>query len=341
MLSFESDYIQGAHPAVLKALCDTNAEPLTAYGTDIYTERAKNKIRTACHCPEADVYFLMGGTQTNTVVISTMLHPYQGVIAATTGHIALHEAGAIEHTGHKVLEIEGREGKICAPVLENYLAAFYADENNSHMVQPGMVYISNPTEYGTLYSKEELTALHRICERYRIPLYLDGARLGFGLASPAADLTLADIARLCDVFYIGGTKIGALCGEALVFPKQNTPTCFVTQIKQHTALLAKGRLTGVQFDALFTDDLYFQISRHVIEMAEQLKTVLKNAGYTFFLETPTNQQFVLLEDSKLAKLKKEVATAFWEKPDATHTVVRFATGWGTRKEDIEALAALL
>lgn len=341
MISFESDYTSGAHPVILQKLIDTNGELLGTYGYDKYSDSAKEKIKAACQCPEAEVHFLTGGTQTNAIVISTMLKDYEGVVAADTGHISSHEAGAIEYTGHKVLTVGQELGKIKADELEKYLASFYGDENHEHMVFPGMVYISHPTEYGTLYSKSELEELSNICNKYEIPLYMDGARLGYGLMSYDTDVTLADIAKYCDVFYIGGTKVGALCGEAVVFTKNNAPKHFMTMIKQHCALLAKGRLLGVQFDALFTDDLYYKISRHAIDMAEELKKVLQEKRCRFFIDSPTNQQFVILEDEKLNSLKDKLKVSFWEKYDENHTVVRFATSWSTKPEDIEALRELL
>lgn len=341
MISFESDYIAGAHPIVLRRLIETNLEPLTGYGLDEYCLRAREKIREACACPDADVHFLVGGTQTNATVIAAVLGDCEGVIAAKTGHVSLHEAGAVEYTGHKVLEIPQKNGKIDAKILENYVKTFYADENHEHMVFPGMVYLSHPTEYGTLYTKAELTAIADVCRAYALPLFLDGARLGYGLMSRQTDLTLPDIAKLCDVFYIGGTKVGALCGEAVVFTKNNTPRRFMTIVKQHGALLAKGRLLGVQFDALFTDDLYFEISRHAIDMAEKLKQMFVNKGYRFFIDSPTNQQFVILENEQLAKLKKDVAVSYWEPYDESHTVVRFTTSWSTTEEDLAALDKLL
>ena len=283
MLSFTSDYIAGAHPEIMKRLVETNLENLSGYGTDKYCERAIAKIKKACGCPDADVYFLVGGTQTNQLIISTMLAPYEGVIAATTGHVSVHEAGAIEYTGHKVLEIGGTDGKLSAVDIEAFVSTFYADENHEHMVFPGMVYLSFPTEYGTLYSKDELTAISDVCRKYQLLLYIDGARLGYGLASHKNDVTLEELARLCDVFYIGGTKVGALCGEAVVFTKNNAPKHFLTQIKQHGALLAKGRLLGIQFDTLFTDQLYMRISEHAIRMAEKLKGLFAQKGYRFLL----------------------------------------------------------
>ena len=338
---FDSDYIAGAHPKVLARLAETNLEPLAGYGCDHYCDEAADKIRTACACPEAEVCFLTGGTQTNQIVISTMLAEYEGVVAAGTGHVSVHEAGAIEYTGHKVLELPAKDGKIEAGELRDFLENFYADGNREHMVYPGMVYISYPTEYGTLYSKQELAEISCICGRYKIPLFIDGARLGYGLASKEADLTLPELAALCDVFYIGGTKVGALCGEAVVFTKHNMPKHFITQVKQHGALLAKGRLLGVQFDALFTDGLYMEISRHAIKMAELLKRIFREKGYEFFLESPTNQQFVILENQKMKELSQHVGFSFWEKYDEKHTVVRFATSWSTRAEDLEVLQAYL
>ena len=293
MISFESDYTTGAHPRLLQRLAETNMEVLSGYGKDIYCETARKKIQEMCACPDADVFFLIGGTQTNAVVISSMLREYEGVIAAKTGHVSLHEAGAIEITGHKVLELSQVDGKLEASVIKQFLEQFYKDENHEHMVFPGMVYVSYPTEYGTLYTKKELTDISKVCKEYEVPLFLDGARLGYGLMSREADLSLEDIAELCDVFYIGGTKVGALCGEAVVFTKNNMPKHFVNHVKRHGALMAKGRLLGVQFDALFTDGLYFEISKNAIDMAEKMKDIFKEKGYRFYMESPTNQQFFL------------------------------------------------
>ena len=339
MISFENDYIQGAHPEVLKRLTETNLEPLSGYGADPYCESAREKIRRECGCPEAEIHFLVGGTQTNAVVIDAMLKGFEGVVAADTGHVAVHEAGAVEYTGHKVLTIPHHSGKIDPGELKEYLEGFYQDANHEHMVFPGMVYLSHPTELGTLYSRKELEEISQICREYEIPLFLDGARLGYGLMSSDTDVTLQDVAQLCDVFYIGGTKVGALCGEAVVFPEK-APRHFLTSVKQHGALLAKGRLLGIQFDTLFTDNLYFDISRHAIERAEELKRVLQEKGCTFAWESPTNQQFVILEDSTVRRLKEHVVFSFWEKADETHTVVRFVTSWATRKEEIEELSRM-
>lgn len=340
-LSFESDYRTGAHPEILKKLAETNFESLDGYGTDIYCERAKKKITDACQRDDIDVFFLSGGTQTNLIVISSLLRSYEGVIAADTGHISIHEAGAIEYNGHKVLPIEHEDGKIAPEKLEAYINRFYADENHEHMVFPGMVYISHPTENGTLYSKRELEDISSICKKHNIYLYADGARLGYGLMSRNTDVTLADVARLCDVFYVGGTKVGALCGEAVVFKKSVMPKHFMTIVKQHGALLAKGRLLGIQFDTLFTDDLYFRTSKNAIDTAEMLKSILKEKGYRLAWESPTNQQFVIMENSFMEKLKEKVGFSFWEKYDESHTVVRFATSWSTKTEDVEKLKEIL
>lgn len=341
MLCFTSDYITGAHPDVLKRLCETNLEPLTGYGTDKYCESAAKKIKEATGCKDGEVFFICGGTQTNQLVVDTVLAPYEGAISATTGHINAHEAGAVEFMGHKVLGIPGKEGKLCAKDVDEYVTTFYLDENHDHMVFPGMVYISFPTEYGTIYSKEELTGLYDVCKKHKMTLFIDGARLGYGLASRACDITLKELASLCDVFYIGGTKVGALCGEAVVFTHANAPAHFITRVKQHGAMVAKGRLMGVQFDALFTDDLYMKIGKHAIDLAEEMKAVFTKKGYRFLLDSPTNQQFIILENSKLKELEKDVMFGFWEKYDDDHTVVRFATCWSTTKEDIEALEKLL
>lgn len=341
MVSFESDYIAGAHPQIIKRLTETNLECLPGYGTDKYCESAKEKIKAACECEKADVEFLVGGTQTNSVIISTMLKDYEGVVAAKTGHVSIHEAGAIEYSGHKVLEIPQSNGKISPDVLDGYIATFYSDANHEHMVFPGMVYLSHPTEYGTLYSKKELEDIAAVCHKYKLPLFLDGARLGYGLMSRDSDMTLKDIAHICDVFYIGGTKVGALCGEAVVFTKENKPKHFMNSIKKRGALLAKGRLLGIQFDTLFTDDLYFKISHHAIDMAEKMKEIFAAKGYKFYLESPTNQQFIILDNERMENLKKHVAFSFWEKLDDTHTVVRFATSWSTTDKDLNALKEAL
>ncbi|MBE6592837.1 MAG: low specificity L-threonine aldolase [Ruminococcaceae bacterium] len=340
MLSFECDYIKGAHPKILEALLKTNMETMSGYGNDPYTKSAKEKIRAACG-GDVDVHFLVGGTQTNKIVIDSLLASYEGVIAATTGHINVHESGAIEASGHKVLALQGVGGKLEASTVRKYIESFYADGTYEHMVFPGMVYISHPTEYGTLYTRSELSELSSVCRDFGIPLFLDGARLGYGLMSYETDVTLADIVELCDVFYIGGTKVGALCGEAVVFTKKNTPKHFFTIIKQNGALMAKGRVLGVQFDTLFTDGLYFDISRNAINMAKKLKELFVSHGYEMFVESPTNQQFVIVENKKLEELSKKVGFDFWEKLDGERSVVRFATSWATTDEDIDALEKII
>lgn len=341
MVSFESDYIEGALPEILDALVKTNMEQLSGYGADEYTQSAKEKIKKACNCPKAQVAFITGGTQTNQLVISTMLKQYEGVVAPQTGHVSSHEAGAIEYTGSKVIAIPGHNGKMDAVELNQYLSDFYSDGNHEHMVFPGMVYISFPTEYGTIYSKKELSDIYKVTQEYKLPLFVDGARLGYGLASKQCDMTLPEFASLCDIFYIGGTKVGALCGEAIVYTKGNMPEHFENLTKKHGALLAKGRLNGIQFDTLFTDNLYFKAAEHAIEMAELVKNAFKSKGYKFLLDSPTNQQFIILENSKMQELSKKVKFCFWEKVDENHTAVRFATSWATKKENVELLQKLI
>lgn len=341
MLSFENDYNVGAHPKLLQRLAETNLEPQTGYGLDGFCAAAKEKIRLACQCPEAEIFFLTGGTQTNQVVIDAVLQRYEGVVAAQTAHIALHEAGAIEFSGHKVLELPSHDGKLCASELKAMLERFYGDDSHEHMVCPGMVYISFPTELGTLYGKAELTELNAACREYDLPLFIDGARLGYGLMSRESDLTLPELANLCDVFYIGGTKVGALCGEAVVFPRGKMPKHFLTRAKQHGALLAKGRVLGVQFDALFTDGLYFEIAKNAIDRAEEMKAVFRERGCRVWKETPTNQQFLIVADSDLPRISSQVAYSFWEKYDETHTVIRLVTSWATTKEQVTQLRNIL
>ena len=341
MLNFESDYIKGAHPRILEALMNSNDEALSGYGRDKYTKESEDLIRQACEDPLADVFFLTGGTQANKTIIATALKDYEGVIAPATGHVSLHEVGAIEYTGHKVIELPHIDGKINITALKDYLEAFYGDENNVMMVVPGMVYISHPTEYGTLYTLDELTMLREVCDKYNMKLFLDGARLGYGLAALTTDVTLPDIARLCDVFYIGGTKVGALCGEAVVYPMGGAPERFWSLTKQHGAMVAKGRIFGVQFKTLFEDGLYFEISRNAIERAEELKALFKSRGYEFYIDSPTNQQFVILTNEQYERLSESVRMSFWERIDAERLVVRFATSFATTKEDIEALSRII
>lgn len=341
MISFESDYTEGAHPLILEALVKTNMEQTPGYGNDRFCESAKKKIREVIGCPDASVHFLVGGTQTNSTVIAAVLNQWEGVVCCETGHINAHEAGAVEYTGHKVMAIPHHLGKMDAKELDEAMERWTTDGSYDHMVHPGMVYISHPTEYGTLYTLDEMEAISGVCKKYEVPLFLDGARLGYGLMSLDTDVTVKDIARLTDVFYFGGTKVGALCGEAVVFPKGNAPKGFFTMIKQHGALVAKGRLLGVQFDTLFTDDLYFRIARHAIKMAEELKAIFKDKGIPKFIESPTNQQFFIMKDSEIERLKPEVACCWWEKYDNEHSVVRFATSWATMKENLDRLRELL
>ncbi|WP_436883575.1 threonine aldolase family protein [Mammaliicoccus sciuri] len=337
MISFENDYLAGAHEKVLQRLIDTNYVQGSGYGNDQFTAEAKDKIKEVIKSPNTSIYFLVGGTQTNQVVINSVLKPYEGVIAADTGHISTHEAGAIEHSGYKVLTLPSTLGKISSQQVKDYIETFYEDANHEHMVYPGMVYISYPTEYGTLYSKQELKELSNVCRSYDIPLYIDGARLGYGLASEEADLTIEDIANIADIFYIGGTKIGALCGEAIIFTNQYEPKHFTTLIKQHGALLAKSRLIGVQFTELFTDNLYFKISKHAIDMALKLKQAFINKGYQLYLDSPTNQQFFVMHNDKIKQLSQHVKFSQWKKYDHNHKIVRFATSWSTTDNDIATL----
>ena len=340
-LNFASDYLEGAHPAILQRLLETNLEKTAGYGFDEYSEAAREKIRTACQAPEAEIFFLVGGTQTNATVIDSLLRSYQGVIAAGTGHISTHEAGAIEHGGHKVLTLPEKDGKLTAEAVASCLDTYRRDENRDHTVMPGMVYLSQPTEYGTLYSLEELTAISRVCRSVGIPLYIDGARLAYALACPGNDVSLPDLARLCDAFYIGGTKCGALFGEAVVFPRPNTVPHFFTVVKQHGALLAKGRIAGLQFDTLFTDGLYLTCGKNAIEKAECIREALRKKGYELAFSSPTNQIFLLLTPEQGAALSEKVEMSFWENRTDGKTVMRIATSWATSEEDAEKLIGLL
>ncbi len=340
-LSFTSDYMEGAHPLILNRLLEINMIKSSGYGTDEFSESARNKIREACKAPDADVFLLVGGTQTNATMIDSILRPYQGVIAAESGHISVHEAGAIEFGGHKVLALPHENGKISAENVKNCIEGYLSDENRDHMVMPGMVYISQPTEYGTIYSLEELKELSRICHEYKIPLYLDGARLAYALACPENDVVLPDIAALCDAFYIGGTKCGALFGEAVVIPKHDYIPHLFTMIKQHGALIAKGHIAGIQFDTLFTDDLYLNIGKNAIETAARIKTALIRAGYSLTLDSPTNQIFITLDRKLAEELSESVELGFIENIDENHVVMRIATSWATKNEDVDKLIAVL
>ena len=337
MIYFNSDYLEGAHPSIMVKMAETNMVQTVGYGEDEYCEAAREKIKAACQAPEADVHFLVGGTQTNTTVIAAILRPWQGVIAAVSGHINCHEAGAIESTGHKVITLPTDNGKITAQQVADYVEWHKNDESTEHIVQPGMVYISHPTEAGTLYTKAELTELYDTCRRYGLPLYIDGARLGYGLAAEESDMTLPEFARLCDVFYIGGTKVGALFGEAVVIMNESLKKDFRFIMKQRGGRLAKGRLLGIQFDALFTDDLYFKISRHAIEMAHQIRDIFVSAGYPLLFDSPTNQQYPIMPDAELAEIGKSFGYEYWERVDKTHSGVRFCASWATTQENVDAL----
>ncbi len=341
MLRFENDYCEVAHPDILKKLTEINYEKTVGYGCDGYCASAADRIRDAFGCKDAYVYFLTGGTQTNALVIDAMLKPYEGVLCAETGHINCHEAGAVEYTGHKVLTLPHEQGKINADDIAAYYDGFYADSSYDHMVAPGMVYISQPTEYGTLYTKGELTAISEVCRAKGLVLYLDGARLGYGLTAPGNDVAPEDIARLCDVFYVGGTKVGAMYGEAVVFSGIKAPSQFATRVKQHGAMLAKGWIVGVQFDVLFSDNRYFDIAKNANDRAAELRKILQSKGYRTFMETTTNQIFVIINNDKLREISKSVAVSVWEKHGDGETVVRFCTTWATTKEQIAALASLI
>lgn len=336
MISFESDYNNGCHEAILNRLSATNNERATGYGLDDFCNAARDKVRQACGAPDADVFFLVGGTQTNATVIDAMLSGYQGVLSVETGHINVHESGAIEFGGHKVLALPSHDGKMDADELRRWLEAFYADIAYEHMVFPGMVYITFSTEMGTIYSRDELQAISDVCKQYKLPLFIDGARLGYGLMAEGCDVTIQQLAALCDVFYIGGTKCGALCGEAVVFPHGNAPAHFFTIVKQHGALLAKGRLLGIQFDVLMEDGLYFKIARHAVEQAMRLRDAFVAKGYDMYSNSPTNQQFVLLDKETIARLEKDFVFEQWF-PVGDKMNCRFVTSWATRPEDVDAL----
>lgn len=341
MISFENDYNNGAHPKVLQRLMETNDERTLPYGFDRFSENAKAKIKEACQDDDAVIFFLAGGTQTNATVIDSFLYQYEGVIALDTGHINVHEAGAIEFTEHKIINIQGHEGKMRAADLDKYLEDFKHDGNNAHAVFPGLVYITFPTELGTLYSAAELDAIYQVCRSHGLPLYVDGARLGYGLMAPGNDITLPYLARHCDAFYIGGTKIGALCGEAVVFTHNNAHRHFFTIQKQHGALMAKGRLLGVQFDTLFTDGLYFSISQHAIDMAMKMRRMFEENGYRFWIDSPTNQQFIIMANEDVERLSRDVIFTHWGLADEGHTICRFVTSWATTEEELALLGSLL
>ena len=341
MIHFNSDYTAGAHPRVMERLVETNLEHTVGYGNDQYTARAKVLIREEIDCADAEVMFLVGGTQTNATAIDGILARHEGVLAAESGHIAVHESGAIEASGHKVLTLPHHDGKVHAEDVEHFITEFYADETYPHMVAPGMLYISQPTEYGTVYTLEELEALSATCHKHNIPLYIDGARMGYALAAEGADFTLKDIARLADVFYIGGTKLGTLFGEALVITNRALLKNLFPLVKQHGALLAKGRLLGVQFEAMFTDGLYYAIGRHAVEQALRIREAFRTKGYEVVIESPTNQQFFRLPNEVIDRLREEASFDYWGARGKTHSIVRFVTSWSTTAEDVDRLIELL
>ena len=341
MVYFNCDYMAGAHPEVLAALCETNLEKSVGYGFDSFTADARKAILDACGLEVGEVFFLQGGTQTNKIVIDRLLSRNDGVLCCDTAHINVHEAGAIEADGHKVITLPGLDGKLEARDVLQYMEDFYADETNGHMVRPAMVYISHPTEFGTLYARSELESLAEVCRKYRMPLYIDGARLAYGLCAEGTDVTLHDIARLADVFYIGGTKCGALFGEAVVTRHIDMLPRFMSLVKLHGGLLAKGRLLGVQFLSLFTDDLYMRIGRHADRLAMKLKDGLNEKGYRQYIDSPTNQQFFILSNEMIDRLSECVGFELWGPRGEQASVVRFVTDWSTTEDDVATLIDLL
>lgn len=338
---FNCDYTEGAHPKIMEKMLETNLEQTPGYGADTYCEQARELILQACDAPKAQVHFLVGGTQVNFTIIRSALRPHQGVIAPETGHINTHETGAVEATGHKILAVPGGvEGKLTAAQVEQLAAGhFNGDMPPAHLVQPKMVYISQPTENGALYSKAELEELHRICRKWGLYLFADGARMGYGLTARGADVTLADMARLCDAFTIGGTKCGALFGEAAVLTNPEIQQDFRYSIKQNGGMLAKGRLLGVQFLTLFADELYFEICERANQLAWRIADACREAGFREYAPSPTNQQFFIFPDAALRELEKKYAFSFWEKVDEGHTAVRICTSWATKEENVQALIA--
>lgn len=337
MLHFDTDYMRGACPEIIKRICETNLEQTVGYGLDEYTQRAKEAIRQTIGKDDAEIHFLVGGTQTNATVIDGVLGKFEGVLCAETAHINVHEAGAIEASGHKVLTLPTEDGKIKAEDVGKYVRDFNRDEARDHIVAPGMVYISFPTETGSLYTLKELEDLHRVCSNNSLPLYIDGARLGYGLMARGNDVSIEDIARLCDIFYIGGTKVGALFGEAVVVCNNNLLKHFFPLIKQHGALLAKGRLLGLQFETLFTDNLYFKLSNNAIERAMELREAFVAKGYEPYGFSPSNQQFFVMSKEEINALKSKVSFEIWAWEDDNRAVVRFVTDWATSKQEVMQL----
>lgn len=340
-IQFQCDYNQTCHPAILQALQSMGMEQCVGYGEDHYCQQARRAIRTAIGREDADVHFLVGGTQTNATVISAALRPHQGVIAPTSGHINVHETGAIEHTGHKVLAVPQTDGKLTAQQIQAVVDEHYADDGPEHCVQPAMVYISFPTEVGTIYSKAELEAIHATCRANHLLLFIDGARLGYGLCSPQCDVTIRDIARMADVFYIGGTKVGAMMGEAVVINDAELKRDFRYHIKQNGGMLAKGWLLGIQFLTLFTDNLYMHIAQNAIDQALRIRHALTEAGYRLYADSPTNQLFPIVDNDRLARLSAQFMFATWAKVDDHHTAIRICTSWATSPADVDLLIAEL
>ncbi len=337
MIRFECDYGEGAIPAILQRLSETNFEQTIGYGEDAHCDQARRYILALCENDQAQVHFLVGGTQTNMTLIAAALRPHQGAVAAVTGHINVHETGAIEATGHKVLPLPSEDGKISASQIRALYDAHYSDSSHEHMVQPGMVYLSQPTENGTLYTKKELTAISRLCRKTGLYLYVDGARLGYGLAAEKNDVTIADLARLSDAFYIGGTKVGALFGEALVITHPALKKDFRYIIKQRGGMLAKGRLLGIQFECLFENGAYSEISRHAVALAMRLRRAFEEKGWKLLYDSQTNQQFPIVPNDALQSLRQKYTFSHWQDIDETHTAVRFCTSWATKEENVDAL----
>lgn len=340
MIRFECDYTEGMHPKILDALMSTNEVQTEGYGNDIYCEEAKKRILSLCDCKEAEVHLISGGTQTNLIVISSLLRPHQGVISSKHGHIATHETGAIEATGHKVIEVENEDGKITATQIEELHTAHFRDTNHEHVVQPAMVYLSYPTEHGTIYTKAELKEIYATCQKLDLPLFIDGARLGFALATSEADMTLKELSALCDIFYIGGTKVGAMFGEAVVITKKIYQKDFRYMIKQKGALLAKGRFLGLQFMTLFGDDhLYFKIAKNAIDRANEIKEAFQKSGFSFMYDSPTNMLFPILPYHMIEELQKKYAFFIWTEVDESHAAIRICTSFATTKEQVDAFVA--
>lgn len=340
MIYLKSDYMAGAHPEVMSRLNHTNSLHTEGYGEDPFTRRARSLILKECGLTQGEVFFMTGGTQTNSVVIDRLLGRCDGVLAADTSHIEVHEAGAIEFAGHKVLRLPGVDGKLQASDIDSFISEFYNDATYPHMVRPAMVYISFPTELGTLYTRSELAQIHDICRKWEIPLYIDGARMAYGLAA-SSDLSLKDFARMSDVFYIGGTKCGALFGEAVVTSRPELFQRFFSLMKMHGALLAKGRLLGVQFEALFEDGLYYRIGREAVLLAHRLKDIFLSRGFRLFIDSPTNQQFFTLPNEVISRLREEVSFDLWGAPGTDESTVRFVTDWTTTQSDIQRLESIL